>query len=85
MESARAGIGLPSSSSFVRTTGAGQHSAEGKRGEEGGHTALYADWGEAEVALVGEVTVAGVAPCCGEDEVDHGGGEGGGGKRMAGL
>lgn len=59
--------------------------AGGRGSEEGERTALYADWGEAEVALVGEVAVAGVAPCCGEDEVDHGGGEGGAGGRMAGL
>ncbi len=58
--------------------------SEGVNGREagGGHTALNADGGEAEVALVGEEAVPGVAPCCGENEVDHG--EEGGGVEEAG-
>ena len=51
-----------------------QH-ASGKAEME--RTAVDLDGGEAEVALVGEEAVPGVAPCGGEDEVDHG--EGGGG------
>ena len=45
-----------------------------------GRTAFDADGGEAEVALVGEVAGARVAPCRGEDKVDHGAGEGGRGR-----
>ena len=76
MERERAGMGLPSSSSFVRTTRGGSARGAGTtRGK--GRTAFDADGGEAEVALVGEEAVPGVAPCGGEDEVDHG--EGGGG------
>ena len=80
MERDFAGIGLPSWSSFVRTTGRGQRGARSGGGTEGGRTAFDADGGEAEVALVGEVAGARVAPCRGEDKVDHGAGEGGRGR-----
>ena len=74
MERDFAGMGLPSWSSLVRTAVGGEHRV-GRGGGGRGRTAFDADGGEAEVALVGEVAAAGVAPRRGEDEVDHGAGE----------